>query len=201
MSSPQTRPIFFLLLALLLVWITAAAAYVVFKNSRMTAEKVELHLREIDWGKLNAAERAEVLHKLMAEINSLSTDERQKYRRDGEWRTLFNEMDEAEKSAFIEGTMPSGFKQVLATFEQLSPEKRKRTIDETLKHLREDGDGKRERDTNAPVMSPALQQKMVSVGLKSFYTEGSAQTKAELAPVLEEMQQMMEKGTLFRGAN
>jgi hypothetical protein len=200
-SSPQTRPVLFLLLALLLVWIAAAAAYVVFKNSKMTAAKVELHLREIDWGKLSAAERAEVLRRLMAEINSLSTDERQKYRLDGEWRALFNEMNDEEKSAFIEGTMPSGFKQVLATFEQLSPEKRQRTIDETLKHLREDENGKNEPDTNALALSPALQQKMVSVGLKSFYTQSSAQSKAELAPVLEEMQRMMEKGTLFRGGN
>jgi hypothetical protein len=198
-SSPQTRPVLFLLLALVLVWIAAAAAYAVFKNSKMTAEKVELHLREIDWSQLSASERAEFLRKLMAEINSLSTDERQKYRLDGEWRKLFNEMNEEEKSAFIEGTMPSGFKQVLTSFEQLSPEKRKRTIDETLKHLRENSDGKNEPDTNASAMSPALQQKMVSVGLKSFYTQSSAQSKAELAPVLEEMQQMMEKGTLFRG--
>jgi hypothetical protein len=141
-SSPQTRPVLFLLLALVLVWIAAAAAYSIFKNSKMTAEKVELHLREIDWGKLSAAERAEVLRRLIAEINSLSTVERQKYRLDGEWRALFNEMNDEEKSAFIEGTMPSGFKQVLATFEQLSPEKRQRTIDETLKHLREDENGK-----------------------------------------------------------
>jgi hypothetical protein len=191
--------VFFLLLALLLVWIAAAAVYVVFKNSKMTAEKVESHLREIDWVKLSAAERAAVLRRLMAEINSLATDERQKYRLDGEWRALFNEMNDDEKSAFINGTMPSGFKQVLATFEQLSPEKRQRTIDETLKHLREDVDGNNEPGTNALALSPALQQKMVSVGLKSFYTQSSAQSKAELAPVLEEMQQMMEKGTLFRG--
>jgi hypothetical protein len=116
-------------------------------------------------------------------------------------------MTEDEKAAFVELTMPTGFKQMLASFEQLPEDKRRKSIDDAVKRLKEaqeqtkeEGEAAPEAGTHAPpVLSKELQEKIATIGLKSFYSESSAQTKAELAPMLEELQRMMESGRMFRG--
>ena len=110
-------------------------------------------------------------------------------------------MTDAEKGAFIEATLPTGFKQMITAFEQQPEERRRRSIDEALRRLREtseqtpDAFRSPESGTNRPPpLSPELEAKVRTLGLKSFYSQSSAQTKAELAPVLEELQRLMESG-------
>jgi len=103
--------------------------------------------------------------------------------------------------------MPSGFKQMLASFEEMPEERRRRAIGDALRRLREEPEKTREADgpqadtmTNGPpVLSKDLQEKITKIGLKTYYSESSAQTKAEMAPLLEELQRTMESGRLFRG--
>ena len=190
------------LLAVAVIWAVALAGYFIAKNAKVTAEKVQAYVATVDLSKLSAAERAEALRKLADMLNRLSLEERREMRMGrtiGDWFAL---MTEEEKAAFIEATMPTGFKQMIAAFEELPEEKRKRTVDHAMKRLREEqqrGAFGASNGTNAPPLSPELEAKVRTIGLKSFYSESSAQTKAELAPLLEEMQRSMESGRPFRG--
>jgi hypothetical protein len=49
------------------------------------------------------------------------------------------------------------------------------------------------------ILSPELQDKVTKIGLQTFYSQSSAETKAELAPLLEQMQQTMQSGRMMRG--
>ena len=112
----------------------------------------------------------------------------------------FDQMTEAEKGTFIEATMPTGFKQMISAFEEMPEERRRRVIGDALKSMREaNGRSPTGPGTNGPPISEELQAKVRAIGLKSFYSQSSAQTKAELAPVLEEIQKAMESGRAFRG--
>jgi hypothetical protein len=201
-SNPRKRAIGVALLVIVAIWVVAVAGYFIAKNAKMTAEKVRAYVAAVDFSKLSTADRAEALRKLADMLNRLSLEERREMRMGrtiGDW---FAQMTEEEKATFIEATMPTGFKQMIAAFEELPADRRQRTVDQALKRLRE----QRPRNafdesngTNAPPLSPELEAKLRTIGLKSFYSESSAQTKAELAPLLEELQRSMESGRAFRG--
>jgi hypothetical protein len=144
---------------------------------------------------------------LADQLNALSYEERRQARLDREWRRWFEVMTEEEKGSFIAATMPTGVKQMMASFEQLPLERRRRAIEDSVKRLREARQGldgqepdpeSSDPGTNAPpALSEELQRQIATTGLRTFYSESSAQARAELAPLLEELQRTMESGRLF----
>jgi hypothetical protein len=205
MLTPRQRPILLAVAALVVIWVVAIAGYEIAKHAKVTPEKVRAYAESVDFGRLSAAERAAALDKLAAMLNALSLQERQKLRLDRTAYQWFEKMTEAEKSKFLEATMPTGFKQMLAAFEDMPADKRQRVVDQAVKQIKaaEDqlaaGGSVPPPNSNGVVLSPELQEKVTKIGLQSFYTQSSAQTKAELAPLLEEMQRMMESGKMMRG--
>jgi hypothetical protein len=206
-TSHRKRPILLAGLLVVVAWLVAMGGYRIAKSSRMTADKVRAFAESMELSKLSGEARARAIRELAEKLNRLSPEERRKARQDRIWQRWFGEMTEEEKGTFVELTMPTGFKQMLTSFEQLPEDKRRRSIADAMKRLKEsqermaNGDEPQpEGGTNQPpVLSEELQQRMAKIGLKTFYSESSAQTKADLAPLLEELQRMMESGRLFRG--
>jgi len=207
MMSPRKRALLAAAGGLALIWVLAVSGYLIANRLRVTADKLRAYVASVDLGKLSAADRARALQRLADMLNKLSFEERQQMRLGRTAENWFLQMTEEERSAFIEATLPTGFKQMLAAFEEQPEDKRKRAIDETLKRLREanerrPGDQPVAADGGTyrpPPLSPELEAKVRTIGLKSFYSQSSAQTKAELAPVLEELQKLMESGRMPRG--
>ena len=209
MIATRYRPLWTGAVVLACVWLLAWGGYTWSQSRRVTAEKVAHYLRAIDIAHLSGEARASALRELARKMNALSVEERRRARFAGDWDKWFTAMTEAEKAAFLDATLPSGFKQMLTSFEQLPEDKRKRTVEEAIRELKraratvekeEPELVLRSGGTNTPPeLSEELQQRVVTLGLKSIYSDSSAQTKAELAPLLEEMQRAMESGRLFRG--
>jgi len=205
--SQRWRPVVFSAVAVCGIWLVALAGYRIARNAKMTAEKVKAYAQSVDISKLSGAARAKAIQELADKLNALSLEERRKARLDREALSWFDRMTEDEKAGFIEATMPTGFKQMLTSFEQLPEEKRRKAIDDALRNLRQardqlasGGGGVNQGGSNSqPVLSPELQAQVRTIGLKTLYSQSSAQTKAELAPVLEELQRVMESGRPFRG--
>jgi len=206
MLAQRWRPAFFALLAVVGIWALALTGYTLARNARLTADKVRAYVDSVQLDNLSGEARSRSLRKLAEMLNALSMEERRKARMEGMGTSWFDQMTDEEKAWFLDATLPTGFKQMLAAFEQLPEEKRRKTIDDTLRRLRETqvrlqtSDGDPNPGTNGPPpLSPELQAKIRTIGLQTFYSQSSAQTKAELAPVLEELQRVMESGRPFRG--
>lgn len=204
MLSQRQRAVMWAGVGLVAIWAAAFAGYSVFKSLKVTAEKVRAYVDTVDLSRLSGEERARAIQRLADMLNKLSPEERRQMRLGRAAEGWFVQMTEEEKGAFIEATMPTGFKQMISAFEEQPPERRKRAIDDALKRLREAssqmgaeqavvGGG-----TNRPPLSPELEAKVRTIGLKTFYSESSAETKAELAPLLEELQRAMESGRMMR---
>jgi len=199
-TNPRFKPLIIGAAVIAIAWVIALVGYRVAASSKMTSVKVVSALRSTDLTGLDANARARRLRDLAAMFNALDPVERRRARRDPAWGPLWQGMTEAERGDFIEQTMPVWFKQMINAFEQLPEDKRRAAITNTLARLQRNRDGETalDEDTNRPALSEELQRKVVTTGLKTFYGESSAQTKAEMAPVLEEMQKLMESGQLFR---
>jgi hypothetical protein len=204
MSSQRRRSIIYAAIAIAAVWILALVGFALAKSSRMTAEKIRAYVESVDLSKLSSAERAKAIQRLADKLNRLSIEERRKAQLGRAAERWFEQMTEEERGQFIDATMPTGFKQMITAFEQMPEDKRRRAVEESLKRLREarnqmSADEMPRNGTNRePELTPELQMKVRTIGLKTFYSQSSAQTKAELAPLLEELQRVMESGRLNR---
>ncbi|MDB6022482.1 MAG: hypothetical protein JWQ04_2339 [Pedosphaera sp.] len=169
-----------------------------------TAEQVVSYVNSVDLARLPSAERRAALRRLEDRVNALTLEERRKWWAEGKWHRWFDQMTEEEKGRYIEATLPTGFKQVMNAFENLSQDRRVRAIDVAMQQLkqthrlvtdREPGHEAGMYGTNPPpVLSPELENRARMVGFRTFYAESTAQTKAELAPLLEELQHQLEVG-------
>jgi hypothetical protein len=205
----QRRFLFCSVATILGIWVFAMAGHWYLESLKMTADKVRAYMESVDFARLTGDARAGAIKELEDELNALPYEERQRLRLQHLIDTWFNEMTEEEKGQFIAATMPTGFKQMINSFEQLPEEKRRRLIDNTLNNLRNSDARPMRRfqnstnapaagtNTNAPIISPELEAKIRNIGLQTFYSQSSAETKAELAPVLEELQHQMENGRVI----
>jgi hypothetical protein len=194
--------------AVLVAWALALGGYVLAKRSKVTAEKVRAYAESVDLSKLSGRERQRAIDRFAAQLNALPYEERQQARFERLGMRWFDQMTEQERSAFVEQTLPTGFKQMIASFEQMPENKRREAIDRALRDMRQQrqrldaadvGSGGGAGQGRPAEISPEMQEQIKKIGLQTYFTEASAQTKAELAPLMEELQRLMESGRLIIG--
>lgn len=187
--------------ALTVVWILIWAGYQWAAAQKMTADKLRHWVGDIDLARLQGPAREQALRRLADSLNALPYEERRRVRLEGFWTNWFAVMTEEERAAFLDATLPTGLQQMIAAFEELPLDRRQRALGEAMRRLREAAieSGRVGPGEPPPGWSEEIQRQVTLHGLRAFYSQSSAQTKAELAPLLEELQRLMQSGRFFRG--
>lgn len=204
MLNQRHRFLIWAVVSIVGIWLVAWGGFAYFESRKMTADKVRAFVESVPFSQLTGAARAKATRDLENKLNVLSYEERQRLRTERLINDWFAQMTDAEKEQFVSATLPTGVKQMINAFEQLPEDKRHRAVDDAIRNLRAannraPANGAQPPGTNAPPpISPELEAQIRTLGLKTFYSQSSAQTKAEVAPFLEELQRVMESGRLQR---
>ena len=202
MKNRRFRALIYAAGALVAVWAVALAIFHFSGMTRMTVGKLDHYVDATDLNRLSAPGRDKAIADFADMVNSLSAEERMKWRLEDGWKKWFAEMTEAERARFIDKTLPVGFKQVLDSFSQLPEDQRKQFIDEAVARLKQAGAGGVDKSlvnygpNGPPPLSPELEQQAREIGLKELYTHSSPETKAELGPLLEQIQIQLRNGQI-----
>jgi hypothetical protein len=88
---------------------------------------------------------------------------------------------------------------MMDAYSQLPEDQRKKFIDDAVNKLKQAGVNQSVGDygkNGPPPLSPELEQKVREIGLKELFTDSSPETKAELGPLLEQMESQIRSGRM-----
>ena len=186
--------------ALVLLWGVVTAVRAIATSKQITAEKVAEAVDEAafeDWSEQGSApdaakakRREEKLREVAGLVNRLDFAERERNRDERSTERMFRLMSPEEKKLFIDLTVRESMGKFMEAIDQLPPEKRKEFVEQGLKEIRSGKTG--EEMARAQELGDELLETITSEGMRAYFEKASAETKLDLAPLMESMNEVMQ---------
>ena len=187
-------------LVLALVWAGVWGLRAIAGSQKITAERVN---REIaganfaDWSdrktvpdNAEGKRRLKEIARISDMVNRLDFQEREKNRRNREGEAFFRKLSAQEKSLFIDLTVMESMNRFMEALDAMPPEQRKKFVECGLKEVKE---GRTEEDmARADELGSELLEKISQEGMRAYFEKSSADTKLDLAPLLEAVNETMQ---------
>jgi hypothetical protein len=186
------------LLALALVWGVVWGIRAWAGTRKITAEKVRHEVVAADfedWSaekgrSQNPADRKEEIRRIADLINRLDFQEREKNRNNRSVEEFYRRLDPEERALFVDLTVMETMNRFMNALDDMKPAERKRFIQQALREVNE-GRTKEEME-RAEAMGDDLLERISEEGMKAYFTKASADTKLDLAPLMEAMNEVMQ---------
>lgn len=187
------------LLLLAVVWGAVTGIRALVGTQRVTAEKLASQIEAgafADWSELEvlpANAETKGRHNQITEIadmvNQLDFAEREKARDERIGESFFRRLSVPEKELFIDLTIEKSMETFMKALDALDPEQRRKFVEDGLREI-EDGRTEEEMKRTRE-MSEDLLRRISDEGMKSYFANASADTKLDLAPLMEAMDDVM----------
>jgi hypothetical protein len=187
-------------LVLVLVWSTVWGIRAYAGSRKITAERVNRVVAEAnfaDWSTrtdspdtAEGKRREEELRNIATLVNRLDFQEREKNRENRTGEAFFRKLTPSEKSLFIDLTIVESMSRFMESLDTMKPEQRKKFVDQGLKAINE-GRTKAEME-RADQLGADLLDKISQQGMKAYFEKSSPDTKLDLAPLMEAMNESMQ---------
>lgn len=182
-------------LILMAVWGVVWGVRSIAESKKITAELVNREISKAnfaDWsGEASAPDAAESarrdkeLRRIADLVNRLDFHEREKNRENRTGENFFRKLTPTEKGTFIEITVAETMGRFMETLDAMPPEQRKKFVEQGLKDIQS---GRTEAEmARADELGDDLLEKITQEGLKAYFEKSSADTKLDLAPLMEAM--------------
>jgi len=167
-------------------------------GKKVTAERLDREVRELnfaDWSEKPgsaalAKKREEEIRRISEMVNQLDFQERQRNRDSRTGETFFRKLSVTEKNLFIDLTIMESMGRFMEALDQMPEEQRKKFVEQGLKEIQ---DGRTEAEMErAKDMDEQLLTKISEEGMRAYFDKASADTKLDLAPLMEAMNEVMQ---------
>jgi hypothetical protein len=175
---------------LLLVWGIVFGITKLASGARPTPAKILAYGEKHPLGEItDESKRREVIGTVAEMLNQLEPDELRELEEGGEStsrRAFFESMTPEEQAFFLEKRLGRAFQQIMQSFNEMDRDERRRIVQKALDDRKNDPD--RDRRRNLEEADPEIVEKITTAGFQSYYQDASAETKLDLAPLMEDIQ-------------
>ncbi len=180
---------------ILILWAVVFGVLKAVGSIKPTPEKVMKYGRDNPLAEIDDPdERREVIGNIAEMLNQLEPDELSELegREEGDpRREFFGQMTQDEQMFFMEKRIGRAFQQIMLSFNEMDREERKKIVERSLKQMEENPNGPR--GEGLEEADPEMIEKITTAGFKSYYQDANADTKLDLAPLMEQMQKNMSR--------
>ena len=188
------------LLVLTLVWLAVWGIRAYTGSRQITAERVNREIARAnfaDWSDResppdgpDAARRHQELRKIANLVNRLDFQEREKNRQNRAGEAFFRKLSPSEKSLFIDLTVMESMNRFMESLDTMPPEQRRKFVEQGLKEVEQGRTA--EEMARAKELGSDLLEKISQQGLRAYFEKSSADTKLDLAPLMEAVNETMQ---------